>query len=117
MEVAIRDKVLVPSLSPSDLLANDDDEVLRESVSEVEEWLGLVALDSPRVRSGDDIDSYLSRYSLPANDQQPTQTDIVSVRWTGFIPASWIMKLFISLLYVYGETQSAIVLSPSHNGV
>lgn len=98
MEVTARPKVLVPSLSPSDLLADDDDEVLRESVSEIEEWLGLVSLDSPRVRSDDNIDPYLSRYTLPASEQQPTQSDIVSVQWTGLVPAYWVMKLFISLV-------------------
>lgn len=57
----------------------------------------MVALGSPRVSKDDEIDPYLSRYRVP--DDGPVRTvDLVSLTWHGFLPASWILDLFITML-------------------
>ena len=63
---------------------------------EIHEWLGLVALRSPRVQQDDEIDSYLSRYSVP-DHESAMPSDIISIQWSGFIPAPWIRDLLIAL--------------------
>ncbi len=62
------------------------------------EWLGLVALQSPRIRADDEIDPYLSRYSVPDRDLAVI-SDVVVLTWSGFIPALWIKGLFLELRY------------------
>ncbi len=65
---------------------------------ERQEWLGLVALQSPRVRADDEIDPYLSRYSVPDSGSAMV-SDLVVLQWSGFIPALWIRSLWIRLWF------------------
>ena len=67
---------------------------------EVHEWLGLVSLQSPRIREDDEIDPYLSRYSVP-DLESAEPANLVTLRWSGFIPSHWIKGLFIELWYDY----------------
>ena len=61
------------------------------------EWLAMVALESPRVDANDNIDPYLSRYSVPDVDNS-SPSDLISLKWHGFINPQWITNLFIALL-------------------
>ncbi|KAG6035146.1 hypothetical protein E4U41_006245 [Claviceps citrina] len=53
------------------------------------EWLSLFRLESPRVRHGDSIDPFLSRYHV-ANSEP---TDICRISWVGLIGATWFQNL------------------------
>ena len=81
----------VPSLVVSQ--ATPDDE---EWGTEVHEWLSLVALQSPRIEASDDVDPYLCRYQVPSHESAEIY-DLVSLRWTGFLPALWIRGLLVDL--------------------
>lgn len=63
---------------------------------EIHEWLSLIALQSPRLRSDDHIDPYLCRYSVPESESSLISS-VVILQWTGFIPASWIRCLLVNL--------------------
>ena len=65
---------------------------------ETHEWLGMVALQSPRVQASDSIDPYLCRYSVPDAENAETY-NLVRVSWKGFIPSEWIRDLFVQLWY------------------
>ena len=65
---------------------------------DIYEWLGLVALQSPRVQASDNIDPYLSRYHIPAADNEfPKPCNLVTLSWKALLPASWVRDLFITL--------------------
>lgn len=89
------DRVQVPNLGPPHSSESVDD--FEDWTLETYEWLSLVAMESPRILSEDTIDPFLSRYQVPDNDPGKV-LNMVTLTWTGFIPASWIMHLFISLL-------------------
>lgn len=82
-------------LTPPIVLPSQDD--FDEEQLEIIEWLGLVVLDSPRVRSGDSIDPYLCRYQVPQLEKAPV-TPLVKVTWHGFITAEWIRDLYLNLM-------------------
>ncbi|PGH32180.1 ribonuclease P/MRP protein subunit RPP40 [[Emmonsia] crescens] len=85
--------ILVPPLHLSGLESDAGKEFLHETCDEIQEWLGLVFLDSPRVHACDTIDPYLSRYTLP-NQDECTPVDLVEISWKGLLPSSWITQLF-----------------------
>lgn len=87
-------QILVPPLCPPSI---GDDTALNEWIYEITEWLGLVGLESPRIREGDTPDTYLSRYSLPGNTP-PAGTQLCKVRWTGLIHSEFIINLMIQLI-------------------
>lgn len=65
------------------------------------EWLSLATLDSPRIRAGDDISSFLSRYEVPTfgDDIQDlaleaTSRKLVRLQWHGFVPARSVARLW-----------------------
>ena len=65
----------------------------------VHEWLGLVAIQSPRVTEKDDVDTFLSQYRVPTLNEQndAAVTDIVTLKWRGLISAAWVNMLFVCL--------------------
>ena len=80
------------------LVSNDMSEAdMQESCGTFAEWIAMVQLGSPRVSAEDDVDSYLSRYSVPGVDA-PSTADLISLKWYGLIPAKWILQLLLSLL-------------------
>ena len=83
--------VKVPSFVTSLVRPDEEDWAV-----EMHEWLSLVALRSPRVEAGDDIDPYLCRYQVPGTEAAEVY-DLVSVTWNGFLPGSWIRGLFVEL--------------------
>jgi len=67
-----------------------------EATYELIEWLGLVALQSPRLLHSDLIDPYLSRYTVPEGS-----TEIQSLRvieWQGFIGSRWLTRMLNSCM-------------------
>lgn len=72
---------------------------LENCVIEMDEWLNLVMLQSPRIQQNDHIDPYLCRYRPPDESSSEIRR-LVSLRWSGFIPATWIRRLFLVLRYV-----------------
>lgn len=79
-------------------------EIELEYAEELFEWLGLVALDSLRIRASDEVDPFLCRYQIP----QPTSEDgmpvddssqpssIVKLRWHGFASAKAVLDVFLT---------------------
>ncbi|KAH1343778.1 hypothetical protein KXX67_004786 [Aspergillus fumigatus] len=89
--------IITPSFSETTLTEASSESILKEDSQNLSEWLAMVALGSPRVSKDDEIDPYLSRYRVP--DDGPVRTvDLVSLTWHGFLPASWILDLFITML-------------------
>ncbi len=94
------DSVAVPKLEPptwdGDLFKED----LEEYAVEIHEWLSLVRLESPRVNVNDQIDPFLSRYSIPGSSNYPAEkpTELVRLRWEGFMSPSWVNTTFLTLL-------------------
>ncbi|KAF3389315.1 Ribonuclease P protein subunit p40 [Penicillium rolfsii] len=89
-------RISTPSLQG--LLSNDISKgEIQERCGAFAEWIAMVQLGSPRVFADDDVDSYLSRYSVPEVDAVST-TDLISLKWHGLISAQWIQQLFLSLL-------------------
>ena len=95
---------------PSSLESNKEDEI---AAAELLEWLSLVAMDSPRVREADDIDSYLCRYDIPdfatsspsvssesgaSRLESAVVQDLIRLRWHGFMGSSFITKIFAAAI-------------------
>jgi ribonucleases P/MRP protein subunit RPP40 len=64
------------------------------------EWLGLVSIESPRVRQKDDIDRYLCRYDAPEAFMAEDQMDavpqtVIHLRWHGFAAAKFIQGIWL----------------------
>ncbi|OCL01504.1 hypothetical protein AOQ84DRAFT_306556 [Glonium stellatum] len=79
------------------------------------EWLGLVSLDSPRIRAHDSIDPYLSRYQVPElGESDPVARNLVRMRWYGFIPPNFIRDVYIRARKVVGEEWFAMNVSCFH---
>ena len=63
---------------------------------EMHEWLSLALVESPRIRSDDDIDSFLSRYGPPG--ASTTSSTLVKITWQGFLSPSWAHNFFFQAL-------------------
>lgn len=61
------------------------------------EWLGLVGIGSQRVLETDNIDPYLSRYTLPEGSLGFGRT-LRTLTWNGLLTARWITALFVELM-------------------
>ncbi|GIK03148.1 hypothetical protein Aspvir_007217 [Aspergillus viridinutans] len=89
--------IIAPSFCETTFTEASSEHILKEDSENLSEWLAMVALGSPRVSKDDNIDPYLSRYSVP-DDGPLRSTNLVSLKWHGFVTASWILDLFISVL-------------------
>ncbi|GFF23004.1 hypothetical protein IFM58399_00132 [Aspergillus lentulus] len=89
--------IITPSFCETTFIEASSENILKDDSENLCEWLAMVALGSPRVSKDDNIDPYLSRYSVPDN-APVSSTDLVSLKWHGFVPASWILDLFITVL-------------------
>jgi ribonuclease P/MRP protein subunit RPP40 len=63
------------------------------------EWIGMVTLDSPRIRP-DSVDRYLSRYDLPTpfdaeESTSPTPQTLVRLRWHGFASSQFVLRTWL----------------------
>ena len=68
-----------------------------EDALELQEWLGMVALASPRLEASDAVDPYLSLYAVP-QAEDARAGDVARVRWKGFLPAAWARDLLLECL-------------------
>lgn len=98
------DSVVVPRF-PEEI--GEHDEALAE---EFLEWVSLVNVDSPRVRDGNRIDGYLSRYEIPsfnnnADTEQPRTivTDLKQIRWHGLLTAEFVLNAYLMALKAAGD--------------
>lgn len=77
---------------------SSDDE-FQDWALETYEWFGLVGIESPRILAGDSVDPFLCRYQLPYPQgdlrENLNSLNMVSVLWTGLLPAQWIRNLFL----------------------
>ena len=62
---------------------------------EVVEWLDLVALGSPRIEEGDEVDPYISRYSVP---EPATKGNMRILKWEGLLTSEWLTRLLIEIV-------------------
>lgn len=93
-------KAVVPHKS-NDMLRDGD------FMNDMEEWLCLAAVGSPRLQDADRIDPYLCRYSVPmqaeldgddAGGGSPYDVgDVAVLRWHGFLSSKCVTSLFIAL--------------------
>ncbi|PHH61657.1 hypothetical protein CDD81_8068 [Ophiocordyceps australis] len=100
------------------ILAQGDREMLEERATELYEWLSLVRLQSPRIAVNNNIDPFLSRYKLPADDVAEIQ--VCMFRWQGFLSASWLQSVVMDALTLCSPQQwisfSATAISQSISG-
>ena len=77
-----------------------------DQATELLEWLCMIGNLSPRVQSTTSIDPYLCRYEMPPrNDsgESDKSRTLTRFRWHGFIPASFIVQLFLATLRASGD--------------
>ena len=89
-------KVNLPSLKPPTCVDPTYGADFEDYAVELQEWLGLCLLESPRVSSDDKIDSFLSRYAPPG--ESFTNTKLVKLTWQGFLSPTWAHKTFVQIL-------------------
>lgn len=100
-----------PSLTiPSDVAASGDRTQLETLATDLYEWVSLVRLQSPRIRAGDSVDPYLSRYQIPEDHGSAVDATFGMIRWQGFLTSEWIRQLLVDLLTTL-PSQSAFALS------
>ena len=78
------DRILAPPLSGvvSTEMSERD---MQEACGSLSEWIAMVQLGSPRVSVDDDIDPFLSRYTVPEADQgRTTDLDQLEMAWSHF---------------------------------
>ncbi|KAJ2984595.1 hypothetical protein NUW58_g5975 [Xylaria curta] len=89
----------IPPLGvPSAVLADQTRQELDEYATEIYEWLSLVRLESPRVAAADNIDPYLSTYTVPGNPSESNEDRLCKISWQGFIPPSWAANTLAELI-------------------
>ncbi len=67
-----------------------------DTAVELYEWISLVRLRSPRVLFNDDIDPYLSRYTVPS--YPVGEMSIGQISWNGLLSSSWVSNLTSALM-------------------
>ncbi|PFH56679.1 hypothetical protein XA68_16137 [Ophiocordyceps unilateralis] len=109
---------VAPQVSAS-VLAEGDRISLEETATDLNEWLSLIRLQSPRVAADDDIDPFLSRYNAPGGADG--QTKVCSLSWQGFMAASWLRVVVAGALEACSPQQwisiSATTLSTNVAGL
>lgn len=93
---------LVPVL-PGELLEED-----YADAAELLEWISLALLGSPRVLKDDNVDSFLSRYSVPTAFGEPVTESLVRLSWEGLVPAHFAQKIFLAVLKACGDRWAAV---------
>lgn len=67
-----------------------------DTAVELYEWISLVRLRSPRVLFNDDIDPYLSRYTVPS--YPVGEMSVGQISWNGLLSSSWVSNLTSALM-------------------
>lgn len=86
------------------------EEMLEEDYADAEElleWITLALHGSPRVLTEDDVDSFLSRYSVPTAYGEPVAENLVRLRWEGLVPSQFAQKIFLAVLKASGDRWAA----------
>ena len=89
-------KVIQPSLEPPKEVDPTYGADFEDYAIELQEWLALVLLESPRIGPDDKIDPFLSRYAPPGDSQ--TCTKLVKLTWQGFLAPTWAHQAFVQIL-------------------
>ncbi|KAI1326482.1 ribonuclease P 40kDa subunit [Xylariaceae sp. FL0255] len=87
-----------PLKAPQAILTEKSHDELEEYATDIYEWLSMVRLESPRVKVGDDVDPYLSTYSVPGEKTEMCETKLCKVSWQGFMPPSWATQTLAELI-------------------
>lgn len=85
-------EVIVPKITPSHALNTALD--FEDWALGTHEWISLVALESPRILSNDQIDPFLCRHTI---SDDKTISSVIKLKWCGLIPGIWIRSIFIEL--------------------
>ncbi|KAI1260608.1 ribonuclease P 40kDa subunit-domain-containing protein [Xylariaceae sp. FL1019] len=92
-------KVQVPRLQPPTAFATGSSRSdLDEFATEVYEWLSLIRLESPRVEASDDIDPYLSTYTVPGIPSDAAEGTLCKISWQGFISPMWVARTLAEVI-------------------
>lgn len=83
---------------PSAVLSDRSRQELGEYATELYEWLSLVRLESPRVKLHDDIDSYLSTYTVPGGSNGTNKGQLCKITWQGFMSPRWVANTLAELI-------------------
>ncbi|KAL4977527.1 ribonuclease P 40kDa subunit-domain-containing protein [Aspergillus desertorum] len=95
--LTIHNNISTPSFSDLNTSTQSESD-LKDICGEISEWLAMISLCSRCVSTNDDINPYLCRYNAPEiGDAEAKATDLISLKWRGFIPPPWIIQLFITL--------------------
>ncbi|OJJ05690.1 hypothetical protein ASPVEDRAFT_174862 [Aspergillus versicolor CBS 583.65] len=103
-----KENITTPSFSDIQFTNETPESELKDLCVEVSEWLGMVSLQSRRVSADDDIDPYLCRYDTP-DIGDASASDLITLKWHGFIPLKWIIHLFTTL---FRETGPRVCKTP-----
>ncbi|KAJ3578178.1 hypothetical protein NPX13_g2393 [Xylaria arbuscula] len=83
---------------PSAVLSDRSRQDLGEYSTELYEWLSLVRLKSPRVEPHDNIDPYLSTYTVPGGTNGTNGSQLCKITWQGFISPGWAANILAELI-------------------
>jgi ribonuclease P/MRP protein subunit RPP40 len=103
--------VLVPRFNdiqlPTSYASHDNTKGLEECSFDIYEQLSLISLGSARAQTDHNIDPYLCQFesSIPLDT-----TELVKLRWSGFLTSTWVSAVFIALLRI-GKIDEWIWLS------
>lgn len=89
-------KANLPNLNPPTDVHSLYGEEFEDYATEINEWLALVLLESPRIEPNDNIDPFFTRYATTADVTTPVT--LVRLAWQGFISPMWAHETFVQLL-------------------
>jgi ribonucleases P/MRP protein subunit RPP40 len=75
------------------LLSSEEGE---DSLYEALEYADMLFLESPRVTETDQVDPFLSRYTVPDPLEKACAVRVLS--WSGILSSSWILNLICSIM-------------------
>ncbi|KAI0145625.1 ribonuclease P 40kDa subunit-domain-containing protein [Xylariaceae sp. FL1272] len=91
--------IKMPCLQPPTTLTTGNSRSdLDEFATELYEWLSLIRLESPRVEANDNVDPYLSAYTVPGIPSEAKQGALSKFSWQGFIPPSWVARTLAEVI-------------------
>jgi ribonuclease P/MRP protein subunit RPP40 len=83
-------------------VAEEDRSALETQATDIYEWLSLARLRSPRIKTMDDIDPWLSRYEAP--EAQGGHIDICVSSWQGLISSAWLQQFALKVVTTLPQT-------------
>lgn len=87
-------KTSIPNLVPPSVAPDESGRLDFDEYSvDIYEWLSLIRLGSPRVAAGDEVDQYISSYTIPGPPEEAPSSALCMMTWEGFMPPSWTQRL------------------------